>query len=330
MQRQRRLCADRFDHLFRRGWCGFLLSFFLHTRLTRHTVYICWCLTSKVRGLKCRHVIAHFDSDRTDISFSSKGTLMFVASKFQKMRTPVPPMMTFGMGSLGFLTPFSHDAFKTSLKAVLHGLTSVTLRMRLKCEIVRAKRTAPEDFDPDELAEAADWTSPNPQSTFAVLNELVVDRGPSPYISNLEVLCDGMPVTRVQGDGIIVATPTGSTAYSVSAGGSMVHPTVPCIMLTPICPHSLSFRPIIVPSTVELQIRVPEGSRNGAWVSMDGQNRQQLRSGDYVRVTSSASPIPTVNLATQSSDWFNSLSGILNWNKRDVQKASSSSATAAE
>ena len=168
---------------------------------------------------------------------------------------------------------------------------------------------------------------PGATSTFAVLNELVVDRGPSPYISNLEVLLDGVPVTRVQGDGVIVATPTGSTAYSVSAGGSMVHPTVPCIMLTPICPHSLSFRPIIVPSTVELQIRVPEGSRNGAWVSMDGQNRQQLRSGDFVRVTSSASPIPTVNVAGQSGDWFNSLSGILNWNQRQVQKASSAMPT---
>jgi NAD+ kinase len=252
---------------------------------------------------------------------------MFVASQFQKMTTPVPPMIAYSMGSLGFLTPFAHESHEASLHNVLHGTSSVTLRMRLKCEIVRGDCNGADDDDDgddDDDEPYADWETDGAQDTFAVLNELVVDRGPSPYISNLEVLCDGVPVTRVQGDGIIVATPTGSTAYSVSAGGSMVHPTVPCILLTPICPHSLSFRPIIVPSTSELRIRVPEGSRNGAWVSMDGKNRQRLCGGDYVRVTSSASPIPTINLNGPSDDWFESLSGILNWNKREVQKVSSS------
>lgn len=88
-----------------------------------------------------------------------------------------------------------------------------------------------------------------------VLNEVVVDRGPSPYLSNIDLFLDGKHITSVQGDGLIVSTPTGSTAYAVAAGASMIHPSVPAIMVTPICPHSLSFRPIVVPAGVELKVR---------------------------------------------------------------------------
>lgn len=87
-----------------------------------------------------------------------------------------------------------------------------------------------------------------------VLNEVVVDRGPHPYLSNIELFIDGKYITTVQGDGLIVSTPTGSTAYAVAAGASMIHPSVPAIMVTPICPHSLSFRPIVVPAGVELKV----------------------------------------------------------------------------
>lgn len=89
-----------------------------------------------------------------------------------------------------------------------------------------------------------------------MLNEVVVDRGPHPYLSNIELFIDGKYITTVQGDGLIVSTPTGSTAYAVAAGASMIHPSVPAIMVTPICPHSLSFRPIVVPAGVELKVSV--------------------------------------------------------------------------
>lgn len=82
-----------------------------------------------------------------------------------------------------------------------------------------------------------------------------MDRGPSPYLSNIDLYLDGKHITSVQGDGLIVSTPTGSTAYAVAAGASMIHPSVPAIMVTPICPHSLSFRPIVVPAGVELKVR---------------------------------------------------------------------------
>lgn len=86
-----------------------------------------------------------------------------------------------------------------------------------------------------------------------VLNEVVLDRGLSPFLSNLDLYIEAKYITTVQGDGLIVSTPTGSTAYAVAAGASMVHPSVPAIMVTPICPHSLSFRPIVVPAGIELK-----------------------------------------------------------------------------
>ena len=158
----------------------------------------------------------------------------------------------------------------------------------------------------------SDQTNANQRAltNLLVLNEVVIDRGPSPYLSNIDLYLDGKLITSVQGDGLIVSTPTGSTAYAVAAGASMIHPSVPAIMVTPICPHSLSFRPIVVPAGVELkvnkksgipknllnypsgkitmklllhlpfQISVSPDSRNTAWVSFDGRNRQELIHGD--------------------------------------------------
>lgn len=119
------------------------------------------------------------------------------------------------------------------------GHAALTLRSRLRCIIMRKN----EEGQPNE-----------PPTNLLVLNEVVVDRGPSPYLSNIDLFIDGKHVTSVQGDGLIVSTPTGSTAYAVAAGASMIHPSVPAIMITPICPHSLSFRPIVVPAGVELKV----------------------------------------------------------------------------
>ena len=98
------------------------------------------------------------------------------------------------------------------------------------------------------------YTTQSALTNLLVLNEVVIDRGPSPYLSNIDLYLDGKLITSVQGDGLIVSTPTGSTAYAVAAGASMIHPSVPAIMVTPICPHSLSFRPIVVPAGVELKV----------------------------------------------------------------------------
>lgn len=199
--------------------------------------------------------------------------------------------MAFHMGSLGFLTPFEFENFEHQITNILKGNAALTLRSRLRCIVVRHKDgnsppiTATTTTVSNGDTNNAKGISPN--MCHLVLNEMVVDRGPSPYLSNVDLYIDGKYITTVQGDGLIVSTPTGSTAYAVAAGASMIHPSVPAIMITPICPHSLSFRPIVVPAGVELKICVPPDSRNSAWVSFDGRNRQEIEVGDrYVCLVS--------------------------------------------
>ncbi|KAJ2828776.1 hypothetical protein FBU31_002838, partial [Coemansia sp. 'formosensis'] len=104
-------------------------------------------------------------------------------------------------------------------------------------------------------------------STFQVMNEVVVDRGPSPYLSQIELYGDGNHLTTVEADGLCLATPTGSTAYSLAAGGSLVHPEIPAILVTPICAHTLSFRPMLLPDSMVVRVVLPPDSRNTAWAS---------------------------------------------------------------
>ncbi|XP_057993348.1 NAD kinase 2, chloroplastic isoform X2 [Hevea brasiliensis] len=219
----------------------------------------------------------------------------------------VPPIVSFNLGSLGFLTSHSFEDFKQDLRRVIHGNNTldgvyITLRMRLCCEIFRNGKAVP-------------------GKVFDILNEVVVDRGSNPYLSKIECYEHDRLITKVQGDGVIVATPTGSTAYSTAAGGSMVHPNVPCMLFTPICPHSLSFRPVILPDSARLELKIPEDARSNAWVSFDGKRRQQLSRGDSVRIYMSQHPLPTVNKSDQTGDWFRSLIRCLNWNERLDQKA---------
>ncbi|XP_011148643.1 NAD kinase isoform X7 [Harpegnathos saltator] len=242
--------------------------------------------------------------DRIDfiICLGGDGTLLYASLLFQQS---VPPVMAFHLGSLGFLTPFEFDNFRDQVTNVLEGHAALTLRSRLRCIIARK-----DDGDqPDK-----------PPTKLLVLNEVVVDRGPSPYLSNIDLFIDGKHVTSVQGDGLIVSTPTGSTAYAVAAGASMMHPSVPAIMITPICPHSLSFRPIVVPAGVELKISVSPDSRNSSWVSFDGRNRQELLHGDSLKVTTSIYPVPSICATDQITDWFDSLAECLHWNVRKRQK----------
>ncbi|XP_018327969.1 NAD kinase isoform X1 [Agrilus planipennis] len=251
-------------------------------------------------------------TDKIDfiICMGGDGTLLYASLLFQQS---VPPVMAFHLGSLGFLTPFQFDNFQDQVNNVLEGNAALTLRSRLRCIIIRKN-----ELDETNAIDKKD--NKKPSTNILVLNEVVVDRGPSPYLSNIDLFIDGKHITSVQGDGLIVSTPTGSTAYALSAGASMVHPSVPAIMVTPICPHSLSFRPIVVPAGVELKISISPDSRSTSWVSFDGRNRQELKHGDSLRVTMSIYPLPSICEQDQISDWFDSLAECLHWNVRKKQK----------
>lgn len=184
--------------------------------------------------------------------------------------------MAFYLGSLGFLTPFQCDNFQEQVTNVLEGHAALTLRSRLRCSIHRKGERRKEsllhsvggnllipsfqrqlnyvELNNGHTGKAGCNNNNGHNNSILVLNEVVINRGPSPYLSNIDIFLDGKYITSVQGDGLIVSTPTGSTAYAAAAGASMIHPSVPAILVTPICPHSLSFRPIVVPAGVELKV----------------------------------------------------------------------------
>lgn len=156
------------------------------------------------------------------------------------------------------------------------------MRLRFEGTIMRSKRR---EGDSDEKhgtrdlveeligEEAENHHTHKPEKSYNILNDIVLDRGPNPTMSSIEVFGDEEFFTTVQADGVCVATPTGSTAYNLAAGGSLCHPDNPVILLTAICAHTLSFRPIILPDTIVLRIGVPYDARTSSWASFDGRER---------------------------------------------------------
>ena len=271
------------------------------------------------------------------LTLGGDGTVLFTSWLFQRI---VPPILSFSLGSLGFLTNFEFSSYKTHLDRVMgeQGMR-VNLRMRFTCTIYRAAdrsrssqshqrrqglvSTGCNDNDSHNHSSQSSSTPDVIEGEqFEVLNELVIDRGPSPYVSNLELYGDKELLTVVQADGCIISTPTGSTAYSLSAGGPLTHPSIPGILLTPICPHTLSFRPMILSDTLLLRICVPRGSRSTAYASFDGKGRVELRRGDCVQVEAGRYPFPTVvGEGGTGGEWFESVRRALRWNTRGaVQK----------
>ncbi|QRW25093.1 ATP-NAD kinase [Rhizoctonia solani] len=287
------------------------------------------------------------------VTLGGDGTVLFASWLFQRI---VPPILPFALGSLGFLTNFDFADYKAVMDGAIDNGIRVNLRMRFSCTVYRSvnpdecrsrkavKRAETGEILMKSLEKGGGWEAleagyggsgptaggkdkeimcltTRPVETFEVLNDLVIDRGPSPYVSMLELFGDEHHMTTVQGDGLTVSTPTGSTAYSLSAGGSLVHPEIPAILITPICPHTLSFRPMLLPDSMELRVCVPYNSRSTAWASFDGRGRVELKPGDHIKVTASKYPFPTVCNDKQSTDWFHSISRTFKWNERERQKS---------
>lgn len=128
-----------------------------------------------------------------------------------------------------------------------------------------------------------------------VLNEVALHRGRSPHLTVVDAYVNGQHLTEAVADGLILATPTGSTAYSLSSGGPIAHPAVDCMLLTPIAPRSLSFRTLLLPTTGEVVLRISPTSRNpGSELSIDGREVCVLEPGEYVKVGKSEYPMPCV------------------------------------
>ncbi|KAN0081202.1 ATP-NAD kinase-like domain containing protein [Tylopilus felleus] len=216
------------------------------------------------------------------VTLGGDGTILHAASLFSL--GAVPPVLSFSMGTLGFLLPFHIDDFAKGLEAVFHGKTTLLNRMRLSCTFY--------DKD-DKKMDDDEWQ---------VMNEIALHRGSSPHLNTIDIFVDGQHLTEAVSDGMIVSTPTGSTAYSLSAGGPIVHPSLSAVVLVPICPRSLSFRPLVFPASSSVTLRISDRSRAAAGVSMDGRVSHVLNPGDSVTVQVSPYPVPCINRSSISED----------------------------
>ncbi|SPQ21861.1 6597997f-29f7-4ea2-850c-93dfbe9807b9 [Thermothielavioides terrestris] len=275
------------------------------------------------------------------ITLGGDGTVLYASWLFQRI---VPPVLSFALGSLGFLTKFDFEEYKRTLTTAFDEGVTVSLRLRFEATVMRSQKTGsrlkqdgehaetevdgdgqdpPRDLVEELIGEEKDDEHTHrPDGTYEVLNEVVVDRGPNPTMSNIEIFGDDEHFTSVSADGICVSTPTGSTAYNLAAGGSLCHPENPVMLMTAICAHTLSFRPVVLPDTIVLRLGVPYDARTSSWASFDGRERVELRPGDYVTVSASRYPFACVQPhGRRSEDWINSISAKLGWNTRQRQKA---------
>lgn len=244
------------------------------------------------------------------VSLGGDGTTLWVSSLFPEV---VPPLVGLTLGSLSYLNQFNTDEMLDVLKEMLSGQTfTIQLRSRLYVVVL----------DEDD----------EPLHNSHCVNECVVDRGSSSSMALVDVWVNDKYFTTVTADGLILATPTGSTAYSMSAGGAMVHPNVPGILFTPICPHSLSMRPLVLPDNAVLRLKIPDGIRGSLWVSLDGHSRRKLFKGQSVLISLSPFPFPLVckNTCHFGDAWLQALTDNLNWGMKTVRKRQTFDSTDSE
>ncbi|KAH7334642.1 ATP-NAD kinase [Rhizoctonia solani] len=212
------------------------------------------------------------------VTLGGDGTILHANTMFNT--GPVPPVLSFSMGTLGFLLPFHIGSLPAALENTFSGTATVLERMRLACTFHDA---------------AGKFLLKGAKSRLLAMNEIALHRGGSPHLTRIDSFVDDAHLTEAVADGLIVSTPTGSTAYSLSSGGPIVHPSVEALVMTPICPRSLSFRPLVLPSSSEIRLTVNKGSRAHAEVSADGQSVMNLFPGESVRISTSRYPMPCIN-----------------------------------
>ncbi len=229
---------------------------------------------------------------RTDLAVILGGDGTFISAA----RYPCPnPAKILGVnvGTLGFLTEITARELTTVLEKALQG------------DVTTERRT---------LLEAKLRTSTGQQRTFHALNDVVIAKGALARIFGVDLYIDHSLAAAMRGDGVIISSPSGSTAYSLAAGGSIVHPLVNALLMTPICPHSLTARPLIVPGASRIKLKMHPGRKEGGdevYLTVDGQEGLQIGADDEVEVTTSDFSIELVT--SPSRGYFEMLSTKLKW-----------------
>jgi NAD+ kinase len=216
------------------------------------------------KTLGAQPVEHHHLGDDADliVVLGGDGTLLGVARQVASRNIPI---LGVNLGGLGFLTEVTIKEARVGLQKVLEGDYEVDRRIMLEAVLERAS----EELDHTE--------------SYQALNDVVVSKGPLGRMLQMEVIANGVPFCTYRADGLIIATPTGSTAYALSAGGPIVYPTLDTIVLAPICPHTLTNRPVVLPDSFEIEIRVKAPDHDTTF-TVDGQESTQLGPADSLKI----------------------------------------------
>ena len=257
----------------------------------RGVQYLCDPETARLlgEGAKARPLPVLTASVRLLVVLGGDGTLLGVARSMAERSVPV---LGVNLGKLGFLTETALGELDGVLSAVLAGRFEVEERMMLQVQVFRGKKLI---------------------ATSRLLNDVVINKSALARILELNVRIDGQFVAMYHADGLIVATPTGSTAYSLSAGGPIVLPGMKAFCITPICPHALTNRPLVVPDSVTIQITLESDSPD-VYCTMDGQIGLPLKGGDRLLVRRSDTPLPLI--VPHPRNYFDVLRKKLRWGAR--------------
>jgi NAD+ kinase len=220
------------------------------------------------------------------------GTLLSMADCIAGAGKSIP-ILGVNFGSLGFLTEVTLPELYPSLERVIAGQARVEERMMLGSALRPLRDLS---------------------STYVALNDVVVSKTARARMIDLSVTVDDQFVTRVRADGLIVATPTGSTAYNLASGGPIVEPSVDAILVTPIAPHTLTNRPIIIPGSAAVRVQPHMDSRDEVFVTFDGQAGFQLEEGDEITIRRADRTLRLIHPSTRS--YFDVLRQKLKWGER--------------
>ncbi|MGW8303317.1 MAG: NAD(+)/NADH kinase [Desulfobacterales bacterium] len=199
------------------------------------------------------------------------------------------PILGVKFGEVGFLAEIAEENLYTAVEKVLKGDFILRPRMRLSVKVRRRNETLAQE---------------------TILNDVVINRGALARLAHIETYIDDHYLTTYSADGLIVATPTGSTAYSLAAGGPVIHPAVPGIILTPICPFTLTNRPLIVPQSANIKIRLTKGSSD-IILTFDGQKGLEIDDRDQIVIQKGPHPIQLITLPDRQ--YFDILKNKLKW-----------------
>lgn len=213
----------------------------------------------------------------------------FILSTARRLRENAVPVLGVNFGKLGFLAEVHARELGQVLRRFRNGRLRVAPRMMLECRIRRGRPPEGPTVHGPKSDVASQKTSDLGPRTLIALNDVVLTRRSLSRLIVLDVAVNGEPVARLAGDGLIVATPVGSTAHSLSAGGPIVHPEVDSLQITPLCPHSLTMRPLVIPATHVVTVRLARPTPECV-ATLDGQVDVPITERDGVTIARRPAP----------------------------------------